>query len=66
MRNMYYGDSNTLDLRKIIEDAKRISKGDYRNPPEEVTIHHHKLGQSCTDRKHQQFPEPEKEGSERG
>lgn len=44
--HMYYYDPKRLDLHKLREQAEEISKGDSRNAPRPVVIHHHAAGQT--------------------
>lgn len=56
MRQYYFHDARVLDLEKFRAEANKISSvGRWGEDPEDVTIHHHDIKQSCEGHDHETF-----------
>ena len=53
MRDLFITEG--IDERKVLNDAKLVSRGDYKDAPEVVQVHWHKKTELCSGLKHRLF-----------
>ena len=61
MRHSYVFEG--IDYGKVVENARKISKGDNRNDPEPVLVHMHRSTQACNGQ-HRYFKDGEESTEE--